>query len=159
MTLASFIAHMEQMAVQVHHETSNALHKAADVVQAEAKAEIGHYQDRAGPFEAWKELAETTKADRAAHGFAPNDPLLRTGELRDSIKTHVTVHGIGSGEAHIGSDSEIALFQEIGTRKIPPRSFLGGAIVRKLDAIKAICGRHAVASITGHSVARQIVND
>lgn len=156
-TLAGFIAHLEQMAVAVHHETEKALKKVAVVVETEAKKEIGHYQGAAGQFGAWPQLAEATKADRIAHGFTENDPLLRTGEMRDSIHHKVEMTGIASGVAHVGSDSEIALFQEIGTRSIPPRSFLGGGLFRKLSQVKAICGHHAVAALTGHSVASQIV--
>jgi hypothetical protein len=152
LSLASFVIHLEQALVEIHHETHKALERAGQVVEKEAKFEIGHYQDQAGPFVAWKELAAATKSDRIAHGFSENDPLLRTGDMRDTVKHRVDMTGIASGEAHIGSDSEIALYQEIGTVSIPPRSFLGGALVRKIEAVKHICGEHIVAAITGTAV-------
>lgn len=101
---------------------------AAAIIQIEAKAEIGHYQDAAGQFEAWPELADFTKADRIAQGYSENDPLLRSGKLRDSIKRNA-----GTNEAYVGSDDDIAVYQELGTETIPARSFLGGAAVRKGD--------------------------
>jgi hypothetical protein len=58
-------------------------------------------------------IAESTIADKAHHGFPTPKPLLRTGELRDSIE--YTVHGL---EGCVGSDLEIAVFQELGTRTI-----------------------------------------
>lgn len=126
--------------VQAHEE--RALHqgvkKAARIIRDEARAEIGHYQDAAGPFPAWAELADATKADRARKGFTENDPLERTGELRDSIEDEVD-----GPEGVVGSRSKIALWMEMGTPNAahpsPPRSFLGGAAVRKeSEAVNAM---------------------
>jgi phage gpG-like protein len=116
------------------------------VVEKEAKAEIGHYQGAAGPFSAWPELADATKEDRLKSGFSENDPLLRTGELRDSIE-----HTAGVDEAVVGSNSDIAVYQELGTQHIPPRSFLGGAAVRKGEEVANILGRHVVKALAGGS--------
>ena len=134
---SSPLAFAEFLTRVMEHEPA-ALHEGvtagATVVRDEARAEIGHYQSAAAPFAAWKELADSTKADRSRKGFPDNNPLLRTGGLRDSIE--VVVHG---AEASVGSNSKIALYQEVGTARIPPRSFLGGAAVRKTDAaVKAM---------------------
>lgn len=34
------------------------------------------------------------------------------------------MHGVGHGRAAVGSNEETAVWQELGTRTIPPRSFL-----------------------------------
>ena len=113
--------------------------KGGEIIRDEAKAEIGHYQGEAAPFKAWDALAERTKKDRVRKGFSEDEPLLRTGGLRDSIE--VVAEG---AEASVGSALKVALYQEMGTEKdgsphIPPRSFLGGAAVRKQDeAINAM---------------------
>ena len=144
MTLTGFIAHLAHAQHDIEHATHAGLERAARIVEAEAKAEIGSYQQAAGPFAAWAELADTTKADRVAAGFGENDPLLRTGELRDSIG-----HVVRDNEAVVGSDSDIAVYQELGTSRIPPRSFLGGAAFRKAEDVANVLGASAVATLIG----------
>lgn len=95
-----------------------------------AKEEIGVYQPAYGPFDAWTPLAESTKAGRVRKGYTEDDPLLRSGELRDSIESEV----IGLA-AIVGTKSEIGLWQEVGTASIPPRPFIGPAYVRKIDPL------------------------
>ena len=95
-------------------------------IERDAKEIIGHYQrSDTGPFPEWEELAPSTKADRVSKGFTPNDPLLRTGELRDSIG-----HEVRGRSVAIGSDLDIAIYQEMGTATIPPRPFLRIAAFR-----------------------------
>lgn len=112
-----------------------------------AKKKLGEYQEQAGPFVKWAELADSTKADRVRLGFSENDPLLRTGDLRDSIE-----HMVDESEVQIGSNSDIAVYQELGTSHIPPRSFLGGAVADEIPAILDILGDDAVAGLIGNSV-------
>ena len=144
LSLAEFAIFMARAHLEVDHAVHVGLEKAARVIEAEARAEIGNYQGAAAQFGAWPELAEATKADRRAQGFTENDPLLRTGELRDSID-----HVVGHNEAAIGSNSEIAVYQELGTSKIPPRSFLGGAAARKAERVAEILGHSAAAGLFG----------
>jgi len=152
LSIAGFLSHLAGMDLAMRHETEHALEKAARLVEAEAKKEIGHYQDEAGQFAAWAELADSTKDDRVRMGYAENDPLLRTGELRDSIHHAVEVTGPGQGDAVIGSDSDIAVWQELGTRTIPPRSFLGGALVRKSEQVAELLGEGIVKALVGNQV-------
>jgi hypothetical protein len=156
MSLAGFIGHLGALPAELHHATHKALERAAVLVEKEAKAEIGHYQGAAGPFAAWAPLAERTIEDRVAKGFTPDDPLLRTGTLRDSIHHKVEMTGPASGVAVIGSASDIAVWQELGTAKIPPRSFLGGAAVREGHAIAEICGKGVAVAIVGGAGARSL---
>ena len=144
LSIAEFVARLAEMTIATEHETRAALEEAALVVQIEAKEEIGHYQPEAGPFAAWAELADSTKADRLRQGYTENDPLLREGDLRDGIERTVQGH-----VAYVGSDSPIAEYQELGTSRIPPRSFLGGALVRKSHEVVEICSSHIVGALTG----------
>jgi hypothetical protein len=47
-------------------------------------------------------------------------------------------------EAAVGSTSEIAVYQELGTEKIPPRPFLGPAAFKNKDRIEAMLGQAVV---------------
>lgn len=107
-------------------------------IEETAKEEIGIYQPAYGPFDAWAPLAESTKADRVRRGYSEDEPLLRSGELRDSI--HSEVMGLA---AIVGTKSEIGLWQEVGTSHIPPRPFIGTVYVRKIDSLQDLLG-HAV---------------
>lgn len=96
-----------------------------------ARDKIGHYQPR-GAFRAWAPLAESTVEQKTQAGYAPPDnPLLRTGEMRDSISGRVTMKGIGKALSviEVGSTDPVALYQEMGTDTIPPRPFIRPAIV------------------------------
>jgi len=99
------------------------LEEAAQIIETEAKRVIGTYEY------GWPQLDAATQRARERKGFNPNDPLLMTGELRDSIQHYVDPNAL---KAEVGSNNPKALWQELGTsRGIPPRSFLLGAAMRK----------------------------
>jgi HK97 gp10 family phage protein len=139
--------HFGEIALAQHELEHKALEKCAEIVEKRAKEKIGEYQEQAGPFVAWQELADSTVADRERKGYPGDEPLLRTGDMRDSIE-----HSVADGEAHVGSNSDIALYQELGTSKMPPRSFLGGALVDKLPKVCEILGKSIVAGLVGKQV-------
>jgi hypothetical protein len=112
------------VAVEIWREHS--LEKACKKVKGEAQRVIGTYDY------GWPQLAESTQEERKRLGFPPNEPLLRTGEMRDSIE--YTVDRVEL-EGYVGSNDPIAVHQELGTSRIPPRSFLGGAARAKEDEI------------------------
>lgn len=160
--MASFAEHLLKIAAAEELAIKRAVSHCAHIVEKEAKAEIGHYQEQAGPFIAWQELSENTLHGGYANGihypgkielgYATEDehnPLLREGEMRDSIGTTISADGM---EAQIGSNSDIALWQELGTEHIPPRSFLGGAMARKTDEILKILGEEVVTALVGEEV-------
>ncbi|MGE1069479.1 hypothetical protein [Pantoea agglomerans] len=104
-------------------------------IEETAKEEIGVYQPAYGPFDAWAPLAESTKADRIRQSYSEDEPLLRSGELRESIQSEVV--GLA---AIVGTKSKIGLWQEVGTKHIPPRPFIGPAYVRKIDPLMEAIG-------------------
>lgn len=147
-TLLGFASFVASLPAAVEAEERALLTEAARIVEREAKAEIGHYQDAAGPFAAWPELADATKADRLKLGFTENDPGLRTGEMRESIGHTVLAH-----EAHVGSDDDKLVWFEMGTDKQPPRSVLGSAAVHKESEVIDLLGSGVVAVLSGGSKA------
>ena len=150
-SLLGFVEFLGNLPAAVEAQTHEMLELAARVVEREAKDSIGEYHGAAGPFAAWAELADATKADRVAKGYAENEPLLREGDLRDSIE-----HTVVGNEAHIGSNSDIAVYQELGTSRIPPRSFLGGAAVRKEREVVELIGSSVMRTLSGGGVALPI---
>lgn len=146
-SLTHLAAHLTHVAATQHAMERGALEECAKLVETRAKAKLGEYQDAAPPFAGWADLADATKADRERQGFPEDDPLVRTGALRDSIG-----HTVADGAAHVGSNSDVAVYQELGTDRIPPRSFLGGAMAESLGEVRGIIGREAVAALVGEQV-------
>lgn len=126
----------------------HALDRAAAVVQKEAKAIVGNYQEGAGPFAPWAELADSTKEDRLRQGFSENDPELRTGGLRDGIEREVLDHA----HAAVGSNDDVMVYQELGTATMPPRSMLGIAAVHKAERVANILGEGVTRALVGEKV-------
>lgn len=120
------------------------LKRVAQVIEKTAKSEIGHYQPSVGPFQDWAPLAESTEQDKARLGYLLDAPLLRTGEMRDSIS-----HEVSGLEAVIGSPEEKLVWQEFGTKTIPPRPVLGPAAFRNKELIHKIVGAAAVSGLIG----------
>lgn len=115
-TLAEWALHIGRMSALIELARGEAIEHACVIVEEEAKRVIGTYDY------GWPQLAASTQADRSSHGYPANEPLLRDGSMRDSIS-----HYTDGGDGYVGSPSKIALYQELGTDKIPPRSFLAGA--------------------------------
>ena len=158
--IGAFLRFMNDVPAKVERAAHVGLEHASLIIEAEAKREIGTYQEAAGPFQAWEPLSSATmdgfEHPLAGHipgktelGYAPPDnPLLREGFLRESIG-----HLVQGFEAVVGSNDPVAVWQEMGTPDalypIPPRSFLGGAAVRKTsEAVHAAAGA-VVAAIAG----------
>ncbi len=148
-TILGFVEHLAVLGAEIAHAEVEGLDRAAELIETEAKAAFGIYQDQAGPFAAWDELAEATKADRVRQGYPEDEPELRSGATRDSIERTVVAH---AKEAEIGSDSEILEWQELGTKHMPPRSILGGAAVRCADRVATILGDRYYGALVGQQV-------
>lgn len=139
-SLAALALHLtHEVLPGLSKEVHKGLERAVVAIEATAKEEIGTYQEAAGPFPAWAPLAESTVADRVAKGFSPDDPLLRTGDLRDSI-----VHEVGDWEATVGSIDPVMEFHEFGTSKMPPRPVIGSALVHNIERVQQLIGEAAV---------------
>lgn len=116
------------------------------LVEEAAKHKLGTYQPEIGPFNEWDPLKPATIAEKQSHGYADegnDNPLVRTGGLRDSVKSESSNVGF-----IVGSDSEVAILQELGTRYIPPRPFLGPALFETAPGVV-----HAVGSAIERNLA------
>jgi phage gpG-like protein len=118
-SFSALAAHFEAVATRLPAAEHKALEEIGKTVEQKAKAKIGTEQP------GWAPLAESTLADKGRQGYPVPAPLLRAGELRDSIS-----HEVEGNQVAIGSPSLLALWQELGTsRGIPPRSFLGASMI------------------------------
>lgn len=146
-SVEGFITNLISLSMQNSVLSDSALEWIGNKVEKAAKEKIGEYQETAGSFVAWAELADSTKQDRERQGYPDNEPLLRDGELRDSIE-----HTVLFQEVQIGSNRPIAEYQELGTEHIPPRSFLGGAAFEETPDIINKLGPVLESFLTGDGV-------
>lgn len=151
---ASFLLH-EIGERRVHDAELLALEAIGQMVEMEAKRTIGTYEWD------WPQLAESTQHDRERKGYDPNEPLLRTGELRNAIEHQVIPEdlaveiGVPAGEPHSGTNAdvgEIGMWQEFGTATIPPRPFLGPSLYYLLGngAIQEVIKQTVGAAVAGN---------
>lgn len=124
MDILSFVGVLGRMAAGLAGEEHRALETVGRLVREESQRVIGTYDY------GWQQLAASTLEKKAA-----DTPLLEEGKLRSSIQT--TVQG---DTAYVGSDSMIAVYQEMGTATIPPRSFLLEAAVHMEPEVVRILG-------------------
>ena len=139
--------HLTGVAVTVKVAEHHGLKQVAQLVEATAKAEIGHYQPKVGPFPAWAPLADSTEAQKAAKGYPAGAPLEASGQMRDNI-----THQVEGDEAVIGSPDERMVYHEFGTSKMPPRPVLGPAVYSNKAKIEQIIGKAVVAGLMGGQV-------
>ncbi|WP_439398718.1 phage virion morphogenesis protein [Bradyrhizobium sp. PMVTL-01] len=130
--------------LEIEHKNHQLLEKSAKVVEKQAKDYIGTYDAHYPTI--WLPLAESTKRDRVNKGFSADEPLLRTGALRDSIKHEADHH-----EAHIGTDSQIGVWHELGTSRFVPRPYLEPALKEKTPEILEILGKGTVGKLSGEA--------
>jgi hypothetical protein len=128
----------------VETQVNAALKDAALLLEYEAISEFGKYQEGAGPFGTWPSLAEATKIDRVRKGFSEDEPLLRSGGLRDSSR-----HEVSATEAIVGNIDPVMEYQEHGTAKIPPRPVYGIALHRHMAALVQLIEQGAYAGLSG----------
>jgi len=143
-SFGEFAAHLLELQVTEAIALRKGLDRVGALIERSAKAEIGFYQGAVGEFAAWEPLADSTEAEKARLGFEPDAPLLRTGDLRESIG-----HEVGGLEVVTGSTSDVMVYQELGDEKLPPRAVLGPAAIHNADRIEAILGTAAISGLIG----------
>lgn len=129
--------------------TTSVVRQVVKTVEVGAKAVIGHENN------GWAPLSARTVAEKQRLGFtgriSATDPLLRTGEMRDSISSYA-VGSVGV----VGSPLKKALWMEMGTVKpsgsVPPRSFLGLAMSKVYPVADKAFGLLAVNLVSPNKV-------
>lgn len=140
--------HLERVAKVMPKEAAKTLKKIGKHVEQVAKDKIGHIQAASGEFNAWADLADATQQVHiqaivdgdAAPDAAPNSALLLKGDLRDGITHSVEKKG-REQTLTVGSESQVAFWQEMGTDKIPPRPFVGPAMSESEHMSRELLGQ------------------
>ena len=138
-TLDELAAMLAESAREARPRLEADLAKIGEITKIAARELIGHEHPE------WPPLAPATIEDKEHKGFGVPDPLLRTGEMRDSIEMEIEPAEL---EVAIGSTMKIAAYQEIGTTKIPPRPFLGLAAEHALAEFDGLLIETAVKLLT-----------
>jgi hypothetical protein len=99
------------------------------------------------PQPGWAPLAPSTLEKKDG----VNSPLLETGEMRSSIEWNAD-----ATEGYIGSNNPKATWQELGTSRIPPRSFLGAAAIEMAPEIEKLAERAVAEAFEGTGVVGEI---
>ncbi|CAH2606142.1 conserved protein of unknown function (plasmid) [Rhodovastum atsumiense] len=140
----SFVKQFSSVPRRVTTAQARALDRCARLLEKDIKGQFGHYQPSIGELLAWKPLAEATMEERKARGYAPNEPLLAGGELRDSVS-----HQSDASRAIVGSTLEYARWIENGTFRTPPRPTFGRTAIGKAKDVAKIIGDATTKEIGG----------
>lgn len=141
MSLSQFEAILMANANTAEPRILIALDKVGELAETLAAAYIGHQQP------GWAPLAESTIKDKRDKGYAVPAPLLREGDMRDSIKKELVPL---ANAVVVGSNEKKALWQEMGTsRGIPPRPFLALGMRNAMPYASELFGKIAVSMFTG----------
>jgi phage gpG-like protein len=132
-SLLGFVAHLATVERDMHALGPAVVARACELVCEEAKRVIGEGYDY------WPALQPATLARKMM-----NTPLLETGQLRASIEWNSS-----GNEGYVGSNDDRAIWHELGTSRIPPRSFLMGAAIAMEDKIHAMARKAVVAVMLG----------
>ena len=147
-SMSAFVNHLARLPVAVEVAEVEGLKLATRLLRDRARETLGTYQEAVGPLPSWRELAPSTQAERSLAGYTPNDPLLRSGELRESIQDEVTDDPHG----RVFTDNPHAADLEFGTIRIPPRPFMGVAVYRHGDEAVAKVGEAVAAAYSSAPV-------
>jgi hypothetical protein len=136
-SLDKFAKQLEMMVSAYDRKLDLSLNFVGKELVKAAKDKIGHLNDAAGEFPAWKELAESTKRDKERNDYVFNadyNPLYREGELRKSINYRLN-KTLRNKTLKLGSTSKIMIYQEKGTDRIPPRPVIGPTMFQSIPIL------------------------
>lgn len=132
MTLEQLSKMLEEASLRCEAELQLDLLKIGEMTKTMATEYIGHEMNE------WPALAASTVKEKEKLGYvnqvSATDPLLREGDMRDSIQVEQADLVVA-----VGSADKVALYQEMGTKHMPPRPFLGlamrNSILEALDLL------------------------
>jgi hypothetical protein len=142
MTLEQFEAALAAQIKTVKPRLEVGLDKVGELASTMAVHYLGTYQ------EGWAPLKPETIASKATG----DSPLLETGKMRDSIDHYVNPFSAFAMEVVVGSTDKKAVWQEMGTSRIPPRPFLSLAMKHALPFAEQTFGEIAVNIIKGGKI-------
>lgn len=142
MSLNEFEARLSAAITRVVPELEIGLDKVGTLAVTLAAHYPGEYQP------GWPKLADSTLKDKADKGFPVPSPLLRTGEMAGSYKKELEPAEL---EVVVGSAEKKALWQEMGTSRIPPRPVVALAMASSLPYAHDVFREIAVRLLRGRT--------
>jgi hypothetical protein len=140
MTLTELEAVLSRSLREVVPRLEIGLDKVGTLAQTLAAHYPGEYQP------GWAPLAESTLRDKEAQGFPVPSPLRRTGEMAESYAKELVASELA---VVVGSPEKKALYQEMGTSRMPPRPVVTKAMQNALPYAADVFGHVAVALLSG----------
>jgi len=116
MTFGEAAAFFERSVARIEPELVAATTTVMEVARTNAQSVIGV----GAP--GWAPLKDTTIERKVRGGYAVPAPLKRTGQMRAGIEIEV-IPMRSSVFGAVGSDDKAAVFQEMGTSRMPARPF------------------------------------
>jgi hypothetical protein len=133
MTSEQFEAALAAQIKTINPRLEIGLDKVGELASTMAVHYLGTYQ------EGWAPLKPATIASKSTG----DSPLLETGHMRDTISHSVNPFSPVM-EVVVGSTDKKAVWQEMGTSRIPPRPFLSLAMMHSLPFAAETFGEIAV---------------
>jgi len=124
---------------------------AAEVLEGEVREAFGKSVSEGGRL---ADLAEATQESRERRGFAPNEPLVETGALRESIESGVEL-GVDVIRAGVGSRSPVLAYHSVGYinartgKSVPPRNVFLAGLEEARPRIERAIGEVVTAFLSG----------
>jgi len=134
MNLAQAAARMAAAEADLEAARGPMIATACMMVAEKSRGLLGH------PNEHWAPL----KPETIAHKGGLDMPLLNKGNLRSSIEWNAD-----GNHGYVGSNSDVAVAQECGTSRIPPRSFLALAAQEEGPAVAKMMSKVIGAALGG----------
>jgi hypothetical protein len=138
-SFTEFSNHLLRAARTIPKEITRTVENIGAMVEKTAKDKIGYYQQSSGEFDAWESLSESTLKQHVTVGVG-DSPLLVHGGLYASV-THDIEIGSRAQKLSVGTESDIGFWQETGTATIPPRPFIGPAMLENEKKIQEMLGQ------------------
>jgi hypothetical protein len=140
MTIEEFEDVLERSLTTVKPRLLIGLDKVGELAETLAASYPGHERPE------WAPLAASTLKDKEAKGYPVPSPLLRTGDMAESIKRELDSAELS---VTVGSHDQTALWQEMGTSRIPPRPFLALGMKNAMPFAEDVFGEIAVSILEG----------
>lgn len=130
--------HFTRLGQRVDPASAVAVEHGAQQIAASVKSKFGGYQP------GWAPLKDATKAERVRKGYTPDDPLFRSGALRDAVGVKPSSDtpggqfiGVETGDAEIGGHDAAAIMvaHEYGRPeiKLPARPVFRTVLAQDMD--------------------------
>lgn len=141
--LSDWPAVLERQIAEIKPAVEGALKEGAPLIAGIARKKLGEYQPAVAgfgySFPAWEDLAQSTLDDKERNGWPSPSPLLREGQLRESIEAAAVGYTLA-----VGTNDPVAKWQEYGTSKMPPRPFIGPALIEGIPIVGKLIARAMV---------------